>query len=179
MTEKRLSEKKGSITLESALILPVVLYVILLVFCYLMFSYNKSVCRDAALLAARQTVYFENETNRKIERAAADKCTEALTDRLIGVKDIRVTVSTGRFRTEVKVNAKMWFSDTGVLLGTVPFGEIEVTEKAERFRPVGFLYTVKKTEYLTSWIKERKENESDSGIQKGHEPQLPDSTVKQ
>jgi Flp pilus assembly protein TadG len=170
MKKKGLSEKNGSITLESALILPVVLYVILWVFYFMLFLYNRGICQDAAILAARQTIYCEDETNRKIERAVADKCEEALLDRLVGVKDIKVRVSTGRFRTEVEVTARMWFLDAPVMGGAVPFGEIDVVERAERFQPVEFFYNAKKLEYLTDWMKERKENEYDSGIQEGHEP---------
>ena len=169
MKRKRTSEMNASISLESALVMPVVIYVILISFYFLLFMYNRSVCQDAALLAARQTLYCEDETNLRIERAVADKCKEALLDRLVGVKDIRVTVSTGRFCTKVNVMARMWFSDTPVMAWTVPFGEINVVGCTERFQPVEFFYTMDKLKYLNDWIKERKENGHDSGIQEGHE----------
>ena len=78
MKRKRTSEMNASISLESALVMPVVIYVILISFYFLLFMYNRSVCQDAALLAARQTLYCEDETNLRIERAVSDKCKEAL-----------------------------------------------------------------------------------------------------
>ena len=173
MKEKEKTEN-GSITIESALIMPVVLYVIVLLVYLLLFLYNRNVCYDAALLSAKQAAYFESDTNRQIEKKMKEKCEEALLDRLVGVENLSVKISVSRFRTETEISARMCFLDAPVIKGLIPFGEIKVKGSAERFRPVDYFRAMKKVEYLSDWIKERRQNEYGGGIQEGYESQLPD-----
>ena len=44
-------ELKGSLTVEAALVMPVVLYTIAAIIVFLLFLYNRNVMTDAALLA--------------------------------------------------------------------------------------------------------------------------------
>ena len=166
---------KGGMTVETALIMPVILYIIMLLLYFLLFMYNCSVMTDAALIAVRQTVYYENGTNAVIEKNIKEKCLESLSGRLVGMENLSMTVSVGKFQSSVKLTGNPVMANIGVFGKEVPFHTIEVEEKAERLRPGQFIRNVRKGLKLKEWISERSMGKDELPVQTGHEPQLPDS----
>ena len=82
--------QKGSLTVEAALIMPVILSVILTLVSFTLFLYNRSVMTDAAILAAEQVMYYEgDETNSGMVKIIKEKCETSLSDRLVGMEYIR------------------------------------------------------------------------------------------
>ena len=176
MKQRNKQEFNGNLTVETALVMPVILYTIMLLFYFLLFMYNKSIMTDAALLAVRQTSYYEKLSNSQIEKSVKEKCNESLTDRLVGMENISVTVSVGKFQSNVTIKGDLTMANIGILGKDPPFRTIEVHERAERFRPVSVIRLIKKGTRLKEWITKRREENDESDIQEGFEPQLPDSS---
>ncbi len=170
-------ELKGSLTVEAALVMPVVLYTIAAIIVFLLFLYNRNVMTDAALLAARQISYYDKDSvNALLVRYAKEKCEEELCDRLIGMEDISIVVSVGRFQSTVTVKGRLTLAGTGIIGYSLPFETIQVQGRAERFYPGDVIRAIRKGEALTEWMKERTNKTDDSTIQEGFKPQLSDSS---
>ena len=170
--------ERGSLTVETALVMPVILFVVVLLVYALFYMYNRCVLTSAAYLAVKQTFYHESESNRIIKENVKEKCEEALQGRLIAVNDIRLTVSVGKFKTRAELTAQMNIPEEGILGMTIPLGEIRVSAFSDRLQPAGLMRMVRKGKKMKEWF-EKKEEKSDEGtIQSGYELQLFDSSTQ-
>lgn len=171
--------KKGylqaNMTVECALVMPVVLSVIVLLIMFLIYLYNRNVLQDAAFLGVKNATYYEDRSNREIEESVAFKSWEAIRGRLIFMENVKMDVSVGKFQVRVHFSGEMKRSPFTVIGLPVPFQTIEAEAKADRFRPVAVIRNIRKGEAVTEWIKERGAKD-ESGIQKGYEMQLSDSS---
>jgi len=171
--------KKGrlldaNITVECALIMPVILSVLVLLVSFLLFLYNRNVLQDAALLGVKNATYYEDRSNREIEESVAFKSFEAIRGRLIFMENLRMEVSVGKVQARVRFVGEMKRSPFTVIGLPMPFQTAEVQAKADRFRPSSVIRNIKKGEAFIEWIKERG-TEDEGGIQTGYEMQLSDS----
>lgn len=170
--------KKGSLTVETALIMPVILFVIVLLVYDLFYLYNRCVLTDAAYLAVKQTLYYESESNRQIQNRVKEKCEEALKGRLIAVKDVSLTVSVGKFQTKAVLTAKMNIPEEGIMGMAVPLREINVQAFSDRLSPAGVIRAVRKGRKVKEWFQKDEEKSDESTIQSGYELQLFDSSTQ-
>ena len=180
MEERKLLLQKGSMTVETALIMPVVLSVILTVILFLLYLYNRSVMNDAAILASAQVMYSEkDDLNGEIVKQIEEKCETALSDRLVGMDDLQTEISVGKFKSSVTITGKLRIAGAGFLPESLPFQTIRVNAKSERLYPAQFIRTVRKGKKIKEWITERNTEINDtegSLLQAGHEPELSDSS---
>ena len=133
MEERKLLLQKGSMTVETALIMPVVLSVILTVILFLLYLYNRSVMNDAAILASAQVMYSEkDDLNGEIVKQIKEKCETALSDRLVGMDDLQTEISVGKLKSSVTITGKLRIAGAGFLPEFLPFQTIRVNAKSER-----------------------------------------------
>lgn len=166
---------KGSLTVECTLVMPVILSALVLLVSFLIFLYNRNILLDAATLGVKNAAYFEDCSNREIEEAVALRSWEAARGRLIYLENLHMDVSVGKAQVKVSFRAEL---KTGPFIVTdlpMPFHELEVEVKADRFRPSQVIRNIRKGEELIEWIKERGKGD-DGGVQKGYEMQLSDSS---
>lgn len=174
--EKMEKFAKGSLTIEAALVMPVVIYCVALLTVFLLFLYNRSVMTDAALLGVGQVFYEEEDIlNLTLEKRIKEKCTEALCDRLVGMEDIHMTVSVGKFQSNVKITGTLKIATILSPGFEIPFQTVEVRARADRLRSGQFIRNLRKGEKLKDWITERIKEQDETRVQTGYEPQLPDS----
>ena len=165
----------ANITVECALVMPVILSVLVLLVAFLLFLYNRNVLQDAALLGVKNATYYEDRSNREIEESVAFKSFEAVRGRLIFMENLRMEVSVGKVQARVHFVGEMKQSPFSLIGLPMPFQTVEVQAKADRFRPSAVIRNIRKGEAFIEWIKERG-TEDEGGIQTGYEMQLSDST---
>ena len=180
MEQRKMLLRKGSLTVEAALIMPVVLSVILTVIVFMLYLYNRSVMNDAAILASAQVMYSEkDDLNGEIVKQIKEKCEASLSDRLVGMDDLHMEISVGKLKSSVTISGKLRIAEAGFLPESLPFQTIRVNAKSERFYPVQFIRTVRKGKKIKEWITERNTEINDtegSLLQTGHESELFDSS---
>ena len=168
---------EGSLTVEAALVMPVILFVIVLAVYYLFFLYNRSVLADAACLAVKQTAYYGSESNREIEKHVKEKCEEALCGRMVAVKRININTSVGKFQSKVILTAEMNLPEDGILGYILPLSEIKVCAKSDRLQPAGVIRLARKGKTVKEWFTKSEEEKDEGSIQTGYELQLFDSSA--
>ena len=180
MEERKILLQKGSMTVETALIMPVVLSVILTVILFLLYLYNRSVMNDAAILASAQVMYSEkDDLNGEIVKQIKEKCEASLSDRLIGMDDLQTEISVGKLKSSVTITGKLRIAEAGFLPESLPFQTVRVNAESERIYPAQFIRTVRKGKKIKEWITERNKEINDtegSLLQTGHESELSDSS---
>ena len=180
MEQRKMILRKGSMTVETALIMPVVLSVILTVILFLLYLYNRSVMNDAAILASAQVMYSEkDDLNGEIVKQIKEKCEASLSDRLIGMDDLQTEISVGKLKSSVTITGKLRIAEAGFLPESLPFQTVRVNAESERIYPAQFIRTVRKGKKIKEWITERNKEINDtegSLLQTGHESELSDSS---
>ena len=167
----------GSLTIEAALVMPVVIYTVSVLVVFLLYLYNRSVMTDAALIGAAQVFYEEEDIlNIALEKNVKNKCAEALCDRMVGMEDIQMTVSVGKFQSNVKITGTLKAAKMLTPGFEIPFQTVEVSAGADRLRSGQLIRNLRKGQKLKDWITERRKEQNESGVQTGYEPQLPDSS---
>lgn len=181
MEQRKMILRKGSMTVETALIMPVVLSVILTVILFLLYLYNRSVMNDAAILASAQVMYSEkDDLNGEIVKQIKEKCEASLSDRLIGMDDLQTEISVGKLKSSVTITGKLRIAEAGFLPESLPFQTVRVNAESERIYPAQFIRTVRKGKKIKEWITERNKEINDtegSLLQTGHESELSDSSA--
>ena len=180
MEQRKMILRKGSMTVETALIMPVVLSVILTVILFLLYLYNRSVMNDAAILASAQVMYSEkDDLNGEIVKQIKEKCEASLSDRLIGMDDLQTEITVGKLKSSVTITGKLRIAEAGFLPESLPFQTVRVNAESERIYPAQFIRTVRKGKRIKEWITERNKEINDtegSLLQTGHESELSDSS---
>ena len=180
MEQRKMILRKGSMTVETALIMPVVLSVILTVILFLLYLYNRSVMNDAAILASAQVMYSEkDDLNGEIVKQIKEKCEASLSDRLIGMDDLQTEITVGKLKSSVTITGKLRIAEAGFLPESLPFQTVRVNAESERIYPAQFIRTVRKGKKIKEWITERNKEINDtegSLLQTGHESELSDSS---
>ena len=130
---------RGSITVEASFLIPFLLYIIICLVCSVFYIYNRNILSDASLLGALYATYLEDLDDSTLCTEVTRKCTEAVGERLVGAKEITVTVC--RDRSVITV---MLAADYGILPiswrdGFFGRGEIRAEATANRLRPAELL----------------------------------------
>lgn len=168
---KKYRTLNASITLECALIMPVILSVFTVLIAFLFYLYDMNVLRDAALLGAKTASYYERLSNREIEEAVMDKCKEALRARTVCMDSLKFDVSVGKTKVRVHMSGKMNLTAFTVVDLPMPFEHMEVEAIADRFRPSQLIRNIRKGEAVLEWLNNK---DDESTIQTGYEMQLSD-----
>jgi len=179
MNERKIDRlSSASLTVEAAMVMPVILFVIVLTVYYLLFLYNRSVLTDAAYLAVKQTTYYETQRNRDIEKIVKEKCEESLKGKLVGIESVALTISVGKFQTRADLSAQLRIPSQTVLGFRIPFREIRVTAIADRLNPAGVIRLARKGKQIKEWFMKNGEERNEGEVQTGYELQLSDSSAE-
>ena len=94
---------KGSLTVEASYVIPFCMVVILL-FCQLgIYQYNREVLKITGYECILKTMENASETKEHIGEELQKRTMELMTERMIGVKDLKVTVKV----TMTKISMKL------------------------------------------------------------------------
>ena len=147
----------GMISLEAALVMPVILYTIIAIVYFLIFLYDRNAMEEAASLAVMQTFYSGNVTNEETEKVITQKCRESLKDRLVAVENLQLQVNVGKNSAQVILTGNVKMADLSGWGGMFPFGDIKVDVTSSRLCSGQFVREVRKGEKLTEWLKKKKD----------------------
>lgn len=172
----RIRTLNASITVECALVMPLILSVFTALIAFLLFIYNRNVLRDAAVLGVKTASYHEKLTNREIEEAVMDKCLESLSGRTVCLDSLKLDVSVGKAKVRVHMSGGMNLSAFAVTDFPMPFERMEVEAAADRFRPSQLIRNIRKGEAVIGWLNKK---DDESTIQTGYEMQLSDFTKRE
>ena len=129
--------QKGSFTVETALIMPIVLMVILIVFFFVLYMYNRSVMQNAAYRGVTQVFYYSSKSNEYIKKECSRVVLKDLENLLVGVKNAEVEIEVSADRVEITVDGRLNVPEIISPKGTV-FEELwnyEIYAKEARYNP--------------------------------------------
>lgn len=129
--------QRGSFTVETALIMPIVLMVILIVFFFVLYMYNRSVMQNAAYRGVTQVFYYSSESNEYIKEECSRVVLKDLENSLVGVKNAEVEIEVSADRVEITVDGRLNVPEIISPKGTV-FEELwnyEIYAKGARYNP--------------------------------------------
>ena len=99
--------KKGSFTLECALIMPVILICIVSLMWLMIYMYDENVIYRALVHAVMAADYRESDTNSQLKNEIEERVYEDLKGQLVGVTDAEVFVNVGKKKVGARVEAKL------------------------------------------------------------------------
>lgn len=99
--------QRGSFTVETALIMPVVITVILIMLFFVLYMYNRGIMQNAVCRGAKTVFYYENESNENIQKECSRIVLEDLENSLVGVKDVEVEVKVSANQIEIILTGRL------------------------------------------------------------------------
>ncbi len=99
--------QSGSFTVETALIMPVVITVILIMFFFVLYMYNRGVMQNAVCRGAKAVFYYENESNEDIQKECSRLVFGDLEKSLVGVKDTKIEVGVSANQIEITLTGRL------------------------------------------------------------------------
>lgn len=129
--------QKGSFTVETALIMPIVLMVVLITFFFVLYMYNRSVMQNAAYRGIKQVFYYSGESNEDIKKECSRVILADLDHSLIGVQNAEVEIKVFANKIEITISGRLNVPDMISSKGTV-FEELwsyEIYAKEARYNP--------------------------------------------
>ena len=117
--------------------MPIVLMVILIVFFFVLYMYNRSVMQNAAYRGVTQVFYYSSESNEDIKKECNRVVVNDLENSLVGVKNAEVEIKVSADRIEITVDGRLNVPEIISPKGTV-FEELwnyEIYAKEARYNP--------------------------------------------
>lgn len=130
-------EKKGSLTVETTLIMPIVLMVIIAMFFLVLYVYNRGILENAVSRGTKQVFYYENESNQEIERECVKVVMADLEGHLVGVAEPEVKVVVSAQQVEIFMTGKLNVPELLAWEGTVfeEFWHYKICKEVHRINP--------------------------------------------
>lgn len=100
------NSNRGVSTLETAMILPIVISVILLLIFFLIHLYDRNVMQIAASQGAMQVLYLQNVSNEKIKEECEKKAEQVLKEQLVYMTDCKVSVTVTKLKVSVEIKGE-------------------------------------------------------------------------
>lgn len=117
--------------------MPIVLMVILIVFFFVLYMYNRSVMQNAAYRGVTQVFYYSSESNENIKKECNRVVVNDLENSLVGVKNAEVEIEVSADRIEITVGGRLNVPEIISPKGTV-FEELwnyKIYAKEARYNP--------------------------------------------
>ena len=122
--------KKGSLTIECALIMPVILLCIVSVMWLMIYMYDENVIYRSLVHAVLAADYHESDSNNKLKTEIEERIFEDLKGQLVGVTDAEVFINVGKNHVTARVEAELGMSQS--IPGLSELGKINVEVKEKR-----------------------------------------------
>lgn len=94
---------QGGFTIETALLMPMILTVIMLIVYLNIYLYNVAVMQTIACRGTQKVFYYEREDDDVIEGKCANLVIGALKETLVGMKDVDVEVKVSANEVNIKI----------------------------------------------------------------------------
>jgi len=148
--------QKGSVTVETAILMPFVLTVILIMLFLVIHMYNRGVMTTAVARGIKQVFYCEYESNSKIEQECMSVALMDLEDSLIAVDEpeIKIEVSWNRVRMTMsgKLNVPPLLAPEGTIFEE--FWKYEICEEVVRLNPAELIQGGQQIENIAGEVKQ-------------------------
>lgn len=128
---------KGSFTVETALIMPIVLMVILIIFFFVLYMYNRSVMQNAIYRGVKQVFYCAGESNENVKKECSRVVLKDIENSLVGVQNTEVKVEVSANKIEIMVSGRLNVPEMISPKGTVfeKLWNYEIYTKETRWNP--------------------------------------------
>ncbi|MBQ7767035.1 MAG: pilus assembly protein [Lachnospiraceae bacterium] len=151
--------QKGSMTLETTLIMPVVLMMILIMLFLVLHMYNRGIMTNAATRGVKQVFYYENESNDMIEKECIRVVMSDLEGHLVAVTEPEVHTEVSGTKVKITIFGKLNVPELLAPKGTIfeEFWEYKICKEMHRVNPGELIQGGQQIENI---IKEVNENGS-------------------
>lgn len=95
--------QRGSFTVEASLLMPFLVVIILILFYFTLYMYNRGVMQSAVCRGAKQLFYNMTGSNEEIEKACTQVILMDLEGNMVAVKDINLTVEVTATKVEISL----------------------------------------------------------------------------
>lgn len=148
--------QKGSYTVETALLMPFILGVIIMLVYLMIIMYDKSVC-EAAVDRGVRYVYFESDSisNKELGNRIRQAVDDRLNERLLCAKDVVVnydiTANFVEIKVEVSTNIALpFFSEL-----TGEFSKVTAKKKVARIKGAKIIRATRRYMMVADYVKEK------------------------
>ena len=151
--------QRGSFTVETALIMPTVLMVILIVFFFVLYMYNRGVIHNAVYRGVKQVFYHSSESNEKIKNECGRVVLKDLENSLVGVKNAEIEIEVSANEIEIIVRGRLNVPEIISPKGTV-FEELwnyEIYAKEARYNPAEIIIKGQNVENIVNELAPKEE----------------------
>lgn len=107
MIERKRGFLKGSYTIEAALLFPMILFILLLLFYFSIFLFNKVSFQAYSIRGAMQIHYMPGETNERIRKKSEQVLSEGISKSSVGIKEAQTIVKVGKNGSETETLGEM------------------------------------------------------------------------
>lgn len=135
--------RRGSFTVEITLIMPIVLMIILVLFFFVLYMYNRGIMQNAVCRGAKQVFYYADVGNSEIEKMCTRVVLDDVDDMLVGVKESQVKVKVSANQVEIVLTGQLNVPKLLAPSGTVfeDLWKYEIYGKEYRFNPAKMIRT--------------------------------------
>ena len=131
---------KANFTVETALIMPIIMSVIILGIYLMLLLYDKTVLYVAAYHGAVAYTYESGISNSKLEKLVARAVYERTDNRLVGTDDISLAVKVTKNKVKVDITAQTMFDDAVFIdMSMLGMDKLSVTYETNRQREAQLL----------------------------------------
>ncbi len=163
--------KEGSYTIECALIFPIVLAVITAFVWLVIYAYDRVAIEKNLIHGLLAADYDYSESNSKLQQIIEDRINENMNDEIIGIKEMKITVSVGKNTCRASAEGIMNIPE-GIPLFS-KFREINVEIEKKRYSPVKIIDDIGRIKEIYTYISTTEESD-EGGNQTGNEQAISD-----
>lgn len=98
---------KGSFTVEISLIMPLIFMVIIILFYFLLYMYNRGIMQVAVSRGTKQIFYYMSESNEDIERECRQTILGDLEGNLIAVEGVELSINITATKVETILEGRL------------------------------------------------------------------------
>lgn len=156
---KQQTVKRGSFTIECALIMPVILLCIVSIMWLMIYMYDENVIYRALVHAVLAADYHESDSNSTLRDEIEERVYEDLKEQLVGVTDADVFVKVGKNKAYARVEAKLGIPQN---IPGLELDEIKVEVEETRISGADIILDVRRIKALYDIAGKLAENEKDT-----------------
>lgn len=162
--------KKGSFTIECALIYPIILLVLISLVWLLIYMYDKVAIEKSLIHGLLAADYDYYQSNDALKNEIEERINENIMTETIALKDIRISVKAGRFSCGVEAEGHLNIPEGIPFLDQME--KVCVEMEKSRYSGKECIKEVRRLKKIADTVKEETVEDGD---EEGTEPKLPDS----
>ena len=148
---------KGAMTVETALIFPIVFFLVMILVLFMLRLYDRNILQIAACQGAMQSFYANGESNRELEKICTTKAEEVLAKELAFTKDVHIETKVTKGKVSVRAYGKPeWMLGNGERSETF-LPKPDASWTFTRINPAGYIHGIRTIERIKEKVQEKKE----------------------